>query len=387
MDLEKNLYLDLQKAGLAKRLNMESQNNPYEPELSPEIAQVTKGLRKGWTTGSCAAAAAKAAAVGLVGGKVPDEIEITLPNGKYVAFKVEPQANNKAVVVKDAGDDPDCTDGARMTAEVKYSNAPETTLIAGSGIGTVTMRGLGIEIGQPAITPVPKRMILSSIQEVTSKKLEVVFSVPNGEQMAEKTTNSRLGIIGGISILGTTGIVRPFSTASYRASIVQQIQVAAAQGQRCIVLSTGARSESVAMGIFPDLAQICFIEVGDFTGVALRKAAGTGFEKAIFVGMAGKITKLAAGIMMTHYKRSKVDGNLMAEVARDTNAPNSIIEAATETDTARYFYEVCLENNFIAPLQRLCSLAKQSCETFTSQKLAIEVFMVDFEGEKVIASA
>lgn len=366
---------------------MESPKPPYEPELSPEIAQVTKGLRKGWTTGTCAAAAAKAAAIGLTEGKVPNEVEVALPNGKYVKFEVEPQANNKAVVVKDAGDDPDCTDGARMTAEVKYSDTSDTILTAGPGIGTVTLDGLGIEIGQPAITQVPRNMILSSLQEVTSKKLEVIFSVPGGEQMAEKTTNARLGIVGGISILGTTGIVRPFSTASYRASIVQQIQVAAAQGQHNIVLSTGARSESVAMKIFPDLAQICFIEVGDFTGVALRKASGTGFEKAIFVGMAGKITKLAAGIMMTHYKRSKVDGNLMADVARVTNAPKSIIKAATQTDTARYFYEVCLENDFIAPLQQLCVLAKQSCETFTSQKLIVEVFMVDFEGEKVITSA
>ena len=139
--------------------------------------------------------------------------------------------------------------------------------------------------------------------------------------MATKTTNERLGIIGGISILGTTGIVKPFSTASYRASVVQQIDVAAAQGHDLVVLATGSRSEAYALAAWPDLPPVCVVEVGDFTGIALRRAAGAGMHRAVFVGMVGKITKLAAGVMMTHFHRSQVDTELLAEVARATGAP------------------------------------------------------------------
>ena len=202
-----------------------------------------------------------------------------------------------AVVVKDAGDDPDCTDGARMTAEVAWREAPEgqlpegqrpgetgvssSELRAGSGIGTITKPGLGLEVGQPAINPVPRRMILSALAEVTDKALVVTFSVPGGEEMTKRTTNERLGIIGGISILGTTGIVKPFSTAAYRASVVQQIDVAAAQGSRTMVLCTGSRSELVAIATMPELDEVCFVEVGDFTGIALRRCAAKGMKRVV----------------------------------------------------------------------------------------------------------
>src|SRR5439155_13421618 len=166
------------------------------------------------------------------------------------------------------------------------------------------------------------------------RPVTLTFEVPDGEAMATKTTNARLGIIGGISILGTTGIVRPFSTAAYRASVVQQVDVAAAQGEQTIVLCTGSRSEKAARRLRPDLDEVCFVEVGDFTGIALRRAATAGMRDAMFVGMAGKITKLAAGVMMTHFHRSRVDGALMAEVARDAAAPAAIMEAATATATA-----------------------------------------------------
>ena len=142
----------------------------------------------------------------------------------------------------------------------------------------------------------------------------VVISVPGGERMARKTTNARLGILGGISILGTTGIVRPFSTASWRASVEQAVSVLAAQGQRTVVLCTGGRTEKAAMALRPDLPEVCFVEVGDFTGAALRRATAAGLDTVIFVGMAGKLAKLAAGVLMTHYTRSKVDLGLLGEV-------------------------------------------------------------------------
>lgn len=347
-----------------------------------------KDLRTGWTTGSCASAAAKAAATYVVTGTMPTVVEIPLPSGKRVQFAVEQGEAGAAIVVKDAGDDPDCTDGARMTVRaipIVGSNALQ--MKAGEGIGIITKPGLGLEVGSPAINPVPKRMITEAVREVTEIGLELTFSLPGGEEMSKKTTNERLGIIGGISILGTTGIVRPFSTSSYRASVVQQIDVAAAQGEKEIVLATGSRSEQCAMRLLPTLDPVCFVEVGDFTGVALKRAQGKGIQKITWVGMAGKISKLANEVMMTHFHRSDVNNEVLLQVALDSNATQEVIDAATATNTARHFYEVCLKTNQIEPLQRLCKLAKEACTNHVNDSLQIELYMVDFDGNEVIANA
>lgn len=343
------------------------------------------GLRTGWTTGTCASAAAKAAAIGLVTGQAPATVEVGLPGGRRVSFAVEVETPTRCVVVKDAGDDPDCTDGARITAEVVETAA--SALAAGPGVGTVTKPGLGLALGAPAVNPVPRRMIAAALAEVTPSPLAVTFSVPGGEAMAARTSNARLGIVGGISILGTTGIVRPFSTAAYRASVTQQIDVAAAQGESVVVLATGSRSERAAIRLRPDLPEVCFVEVGDFTGTALRRAANDGIRRAVLVAMAGKITKLAAGVMMTHFHRSQVDGDLLAAAARETGAPAEVVAAATETATARHFFETCLAAGDVAPLQRVCALARTACEAHTGGAVATEVVMVDFEGERVVARA
>jgi cobalt-precorrin-5B (C1)-methyltransferase len=359
-----------------------------EPELAPEVAVRTKGLRTGFTTGTCASAAAKAAAVGLSSGIRPVEVEVGLPGGARVCFPVEAGpsgAASEAVVVKDAGDDPDCTHGARLTALVEWGEGKRAELRAGPGVGTVTLPGLGLPVGVPAINPVPRRMILAALREVVDRPVVVTFSVPGGEAMAEKTTNARLGIIGGISILGTTGIVRPFSTAAYRASVVQQIDVAAAQGHTEVVLATGSRSERFAFAAWPGIPEVCVVEVGDFTGIALRRAVAAGMSRVAFVGMAGKITKLAAGVMMTHFHRSEVDTDLLAEVARATDAPPEIVAAATETATARHFFEVCTAAGVIEPLRELCRRAAANCQAHVNGALDVEVHLVDFDGHQEIA--
>ena len=370
---------------------MSAQAGTREPALAPEVAARTKGLRAGWTTGTCASAAAKAAALGLVTGDTPSEIEVDLPSGRRVRFPVESELPNRCVVVKDAGDDPDCTDGARVTAEVEWATPSagrsSTELRAGAGVGTITKPGIGLAVGAPAINPVPQTMILAALGEVTDRPLVATFAVPGGEAMAEKTTNARLGIVGGISILGTTGIVRPFSTAAYRASVVQQIDVAAAQGERTVMLATGSRSERAAMRLHPGLDDVCCVEVGDFTGIALRRAAAAGIERVVFVGMAGKIAKLAAGVMMTHFHRSKVDSEVLAAAARATGAQAVIVDAATETETARHFFEVCVAHRSFAPLQLLCEQAAASCRQHVDGALDIEVVMVDFDGAEVVARA
>lgn len=345
------------------------------------------GLRTGWTTGTCASAAAKAAALVLATGAAPPEVEVALPGGRRVRFAVETEGPATCVVVKDAGDDPDCTDGARMTATATWSSegGKGARLLAGPGVGTITLPGLGLPVGAPAINPVPRRVILAALAEVVDRPLEVRFTVPGGEAMAEKTSNRRLGIVGGISILGTTGIVRPFSTAAYRASVVQQVDVAAAQGETHMVLATGSRSERAAERLLPGLRDVCLVEVGDFTGVCLRRVAERRMSAATFVGMAGKIAKLAAGVMMTHFHRSQVDTSLLAEVAAAAGAPAHVVAAATETQTARHFAEVCLAAGDVEPLAALCRRAAEACRRHVGGALAVEVIMVDFEGERMIA--
>src|ERR671939_1609546 len=262
---------------------MPSPRKIHEPSMPPSMQRVRgEKLRTGWTPGSCAAAAAKAAAKALLTGEPQQEVDIKLPrkgDQRRVRFAVERcevgTSWAEAVVVKDAGDDPDVTHGAHLTARVSWKKEPGLELDHGEGVGVVTKRGLGLPVGGPAINEVPRRMISYSVEEVLDPEehgVRVVISVPGGERMAEKTTNSRLGIIGGISILGTTGIVRPFSTAAWAASVVQAINVMGAQGHETFVLSTGGLTQRAATRLLPDLEEVCFIEVGDFTGQAIKGA-------------------------------------------------------------------------------------------------------------------
>lgn len=368
-----------------------SDDATFEPELSPEMA-APSGLRTGWTTGTCAAAATKAAVTWLATGVVPATVEVGLPKGDRVSFEladVDPSVTHRCAVIKDAGDDPDCTDRAHVTATVRWAtvaDGPErVTIEAGDGIGVVTRPGLGLPVGAPSVTAVPRRMIGAAVAEITDRPVHVILSVPGGQAMAAKTSNARLGIVGGISILGTTGIVRPFSTAAFRASVVQQINVAAAQGEGIVILSTGSRTDAWAQGAWPELAPVCFVEVGDFTGIALRRAATVGITEVRFVGMAGKITKLAAGVMMTHFRRTKVDNDLMAEVAAATGAPAEVVAAAGETTTARHFFEVCQAHEAWAPLVELCRRAASRCAAHAGGTVAVEVVMVDFAGSVEVA--
>lgn len=354
-----------------------------EPSL-PRTAKVRTGpLRTGWTTGTCSSAAAKAAALALRDQRVVADVDVTLPSGQRVSFAVETCAFDNdtatAVVVKDAGDDPDVTHGAHLTATVAW--APELVLEAGTGVGTVTKPGLGLEVGGPAINPVPREMITQAVREVTDRGLRVVISVPDGEKRAKKTTNARLGILGGISILGTTGIVRPFSTESWRASVIQAVSVMAAQGLDTLVLCTGGRTEKGAMAMLPDLPDVCFVEVGDFTGAALTKAVEEGLTKVVFVGMVGKLTKLAGGVLMTHYTKSKVPLDVLASFEPSTSA-----EVLT-ANTARHAYEIWEQAGVLEQAgNRLCGQVADVLQRFSDGRLSAEVAMVDFSGRRIVAA-
>lgn len=367
-----------------------------EPDLPRTAKARPRALRTGWTTGACAAAAAKAATTGLVHGAVPPEVEIGLPAGRRVSFpvadgRVAPGGPAVAVVVKDAGDDPDVTHGAHLTATVRWRDAPGLELSGGEGVGTVTRPGLGLPVGRPAINEVPRRMIGEAVGEavgLAGRGVAVVISVPGGERMARKTTNRRLGIVGGISILGTTGIVRPFSTASWRASVEQAVRVMAAQGERTVVLCTGGRTEAGAARLLPELPEVCFVEVGDFTGAALRTAVAEGLASVVFVGMAGKLTKLASGVLMTHYTRSTVDTALLAEVTRAAGGGRVLADTVAGANTARHAYELWDAAGLLAAAgDELCRRVRDVLVGFTGGRLAADVAMVDFTGDVVVASS
>jgi cobalt-precorrin-5B (C1)-methyltransferase len=375
-----------------------------EPDL-PRTAKVRKqALRTGWTTGTCAAAAAKAATAALHTGEIQTSVEIALPSGQRVRFPVDrctltPTEKAEAVVVKDAGDDPDVTHGARLTATVSWRPEPGLELDGGVGVGVVTKPGLGLELGAPAINPVPRAMITQAVGEIidlAQRGIHIIISVPDGEKMARKTTNARLGIIGGISILGTTGIVRPFSTASWRASVEQAISVLAAQGESTVVLCTGGRTEKGAMKLLPQLPEVCFVEVGDFTGAALRRAVEHGLTGIIFVGMAGKLTKLAAGVLMTHYTRSKVSLDLLKDITLAAGGAQDLAERVANANTARHAAELWDEAGLLPAAGRdLCDRAARVLSRFSAELAApagrtapeIKVIMVDFTGQTKIAEA
>jgi cobalt-precorrin-5B (C1)-methyltransferase len=374
-----------------------------EPDLPRTAKTRGQALRTGWTTGTCAAAAAKAAATALRTGQVQRRVEIALPSGQRVGFPVESctlvprakaadaapagagsaaeraQAENaveraEAVVVKDAGDDPDVTHGAHLTATVSWRAAPGIELDGGVGVGVVTKPGLGLELGAAAINPVPRKMITEAVGEaidLAARGVRVVISVPGGERMARKTTNARLGIIGGISILGTTGIVRPFSTASWRASVEQAVSVLAAQGETTAVLCTGGRTEKAAMTLLPGLPEVCFIEVGDFTGAALRQVVTHGVAGVVFVGMAGKLAKLAGGVLMTHYTRSKVPHALLGEVTRAAGGGADLAARVEAANTARHAAELWEEAGMLeAAGTQLCGRVAEVLARFCAEVIA-----------------
>jgi len=358
-------------------------------------AKKAKGTRKGFTTGACSAAAARAAAIGLVTGQVPEQIESILPNGQRVTFLViEGFCNSThahAVVIKDAGDDPDCTDKAHLTADLEL--LPELTnqivLAGGEGVGTITMRGLGLEVNGPAINPVPGKNIQDNVREVADdllqqQGLKVTISVPGGTEMAKKTLNDRLGIVGGISILGTTGIVHPYSTAAFRASVVQGIEVASNQGLDTVVLTTGGRTEKFTLRQRPDLQAACFVQMGDFLGPALDAAEQQNIRHIIIGGMVGKLTKIAQGEVITHARRNPVNTKLLADIAKTAGAPENICAAIAENETARYAGEVMEELGLMNEFYQ--ELSKRVVNTLKSRypdKFDYSILICDFEGQKL----
>ncbi|MFF3023677.1 cobalt-precorrin-5B (C(1))-methyltransferase [Gottfriedia sp. NPDC057948] len=308
------------------------------------MQEVPKGkLREGYTTGACATATTKAALTALITGEPQTESTIYLPVKRFATFHVEScevtEQMATASTIKDAGDDPDATHGALIVSTVSWLDEPGIVLDGGIGVGRVTKDGLPVPVGEAAINPVPRRMIHETAEGVLkefgiTRGIKIVISVPAGEEIAKKTLNGRLGIIGGISILGTRGIVVPFSTAAYKASIIQAISVARASGCEHVVITTGGRSEKNAMKQFPELPEEAFIEMGDFVGFTLKQCKKQEVKRVSMVGMMGKFSKVAMGIMMVHSKSAPIDFDFLAEVASRTGADTTLVEEIRTANTA-----------------------------------------------------
>lgn len=336
----------------------------------------TGELRRGWTTGACATAAVKAALLRLWDGQVVERVTITLPRGQTPDFAVDFVRSGAgwaaAGVIKDAGDDPDVTHRATVVAKVSASPGG-VVFVAGDGVGTVTRPGLPVAVGEPAINPVPRQMIRDVVEECAATygkdaNITVEISVPGGRALAEKTWNPRLGIVGGLSILGTTGIVRPFSCAAWIASIHRGIDVARAEGQAHVAGCTGATSEKVVQGLYglPDYAML---DMGDFVGGTLKYLARHPVARLTIGGGIGKMTKLAQGALDLHSGRSQVD---FAGLARLTGRPE-----LTEVTTALRAYEIAGE-----PMARVVAEnARSVAGNFLKDKgISVDTVVIDRAG-------
>jgi len=396
----------------------------------PESGEQTKPLRTGLTTGSCATACSLAAARGLLLNEQTANVSITLPSGKRgkksveepsvvvkdkpsAAVKEEPPAvltrepsaigtertvemsieqyvpttaGLKTSCIKDAGDDPDATHGARIWVEVQLITQPGVEFVAGLGVGTVTREGLVLAVGEPAINPVPRQMMQTHLIALASEAnytggFRVIVGVEKGEEIALKTMNGRLGIIGGLSILGTTGIVRPFSCAAWIASIHQGIDVAKANGVTHIAASTGNASEK-AIADHYQLADMALIEMGDFAGAALKHLRKVPVAKLSICGGFGKVTKLANRHMDLNSRVSAIDFEQIARVAGEQGASQSLQRKILGANTSMQALKLCQQQG-VDLATGMCCHARRFALDKLPAGIEVEVWAIDRQGQFV----
>jgi cobalt-precorrin-5B (C1)-methyltransferase len=372
-----------------------------EPDRRPttdDSAAPVPVLRRGWTTGACATAATKAALTALLTGDFPDPVEIALPKGETPAFALARQSLVDGVamasIIKDAGDDPDVTHLAEIVATVRFGK-PDSGIRfqAGKGVGMVTLIGLPISPGEPAINPVPRAMMRAVVEALCAAHgraadVEIEIGVTGGEALAQKTWNPRLGIVGGLSILGTTGIVHPFSCAAWIHSIHRGIDVARGAGLGRVVGATGSSSEDAARALYPELPEIAFLDMGDFAGGLLKYLRVHPVPQVTIAGGFAKLTKLAAGSLDLHSGRSQVDfaylHGLVAEIA--TERAEALEPAILGANTAKAVLDLCAAGGIdLAGAVARAALATVST-TLRGADIAAEIIVVDRTGG-VIARA
>lgn len=346
----------------------------------------SKALRRGWTTGTCAAAASKAACRALLSGDFADPVEVTLPGGQRPSFALAVEEMGagfaKAGIVKDAGDDPDVTHGALIMSTVRRGAAGSgITFRAGPGVGTVTRPGLPLPPGEPSINPVPRQMIAQAIAEVAGEEadFEVEISVADGERIAEKTLNGRLGILGGISILGTTGIVIPFSCSAWIHSIWRGIDVALAAGLDHVIGATGNTSEKAAQA-HHGAPEIALIDMGDFVGGMLKYIRSHPVARVTVAGGVAKMTKLAQGMLDVHSKRGLADLEALAKVAVEAGAGDELAAAITSANTVAHAFQLTAAAGL--PLgDRIAELAwRTAAKALGDPAITLEILVFDRQG-------
>jgi len=349
-----------------------------------------KRLREGFTTGSAAAAAAKAALL-FLGGKRPGEVEIPLPVGGRLRISIRSimmqGTGARATVVKDGGDDPDVTNKATIGATVFLETAGGGIFIeGGKGVGTVTRRGLPVEAGQAAINPAPRKQIANALSEGMAEAgltgaIRVVIDVENGEEIAKRTLNPRLGIIGGISILGTRGTVKPFSHESYRETIRISMNVARQAGLESIGLSTGGKSEGFLRRLRPDLPEISFVQVADFFSFSLKEAAERGFSEILYACFFGKLLKMAKGHEYTHAKESRIDFELLSQWCRIHRMERRKLQGVRNANTAREAFSIIREDpGGNAILKHVLGEALRNARSYAGPEPKLSFYLFDMDG-------
>jgi cobalt-precorrin-5B (C1)-methyltransferase len=353
-------------------------------------------LRRGWTTGACATAAAKAAYTALLTGHFPDPVEITLPQGRRVSFALAQQTLGidyaTAGVVKDAGDDPDVTHGALILTTVRRDEAGSgVTFRAGPGVGTVTKPGLPVGIGEPAINPVPRTMMRDAIAEAAQSLFEtgdvlIEISIPDGERIAQKTMNPRLGILGGLSILGTTGIVIPYSCSAWIASIHEGIDVARALGLSHIAGATGSTSEAAIARLY-QLSDSALIDMGDFVGGMLKYLRTHPIPRVTIAGGFAKMSKLAQGRLDLHSARSQLDMADLSKLAGTLGASPELQEKILFANTAMETLQLTSQQHI--PLAQAVALRAREVanRVLEGTDVTLDVVVMDREGVPIATAS
>ncbi|WP_018699279.1 cobalt-precorrin-5B (C(1))-methyltransferase [Amorphus coralli] len=363
--------------------------------MSRPSASERGALRRGWTTGACATAATKAAYTALVTGTFPDPVEILLPKGERPAFALAREDSGpgwaQAGIVKDAGDDPDVTHGALIVSTVR-PGAPGTGIVfcAGPGVGTVTRPGLPVLPGEPAINPVPRALMRAVIDDASAAlggpaDVEIEISIPSGEKLAAKTWNPRLGIEGGLSILGTTGIVHPFSCSAWIHSIHRGIDVARATGLGHVAGSTGSTSEA-AVKAFHDLPDTALLDMGDFVGGMLKYLRNHPVDRVTVAGGFAKLTKLAQGFLDLHSGRSQVDFEWLAQAARTAGGSEAVATTILGANTAAEALSIARAADIDLAAPVALAARERAVRVVAGRPIRVDVLVVDRQG-RIIAHA
>jgi cobalt-precorrin-5B (C1)-methyltransferase len=352
----------------------------------------TRPLRRGWTTGACATAAAKAAYTALLTGAFPDPVEITLPRGQRPSFALATTRLGDGVatagIVKDAGDDPDVTHGALVMAAVRPGASGGGVIFrAGEGVGTVTRPGLPVPPGEPAINPVPRRMMREAVAEVARRHgaagdVEIEIAIPGGEELATRTLNGRLGIVGGLSILGTTGIVIPYSCSSWIHAIQRGIDVARAIGLTHVAGATGATSEAAVQKLY-GLSEPALIDMGDFVGGMLKYIRAHPLSRVTIAGGVAKMTKLAQGLLDLHSKRGAVDLAALAALAAGAGGSAALQARIVAANTAAEAFALAQAEGVALGDAVARGAREAAAKVVEGKKIEIEVIVFDRDGALV----